>query len=269
MTLRFAKYEGLGNDFVVVDEGAWRASGLSAVSVCDRHRGIGADGVLLVGPGQGEAVASMVVLNADGSRPEMCGNGLRCVARYLVDEGRAGEQIDFAVTTDSGARACRVEGGDVTVAMGPASLEGEVDADVGEQSVRLLRVSMGNPHAVTFEPLPFEALAPSLAVHRVFAQGANVEFVTDRGQGPLEVRVWERGVGPTLACGTGACAVAAAAWATGRRAAGDEVTVRLPGGELRVRGSGDGQVMMQGPARRVFGGEVSGASGQTAGDRAW
>lgn len=258
MTLSFVKYEGLGNDFVVVDEAAWLASGLGAVEVCDRHRGVGADGVLLVGRGQGGAVASMVVLNADGSRPEMCGNGLRCVARYLVDEGRQPAGVDFDVTTDSGARGCRVSGDDVTVAMGEARLEGEVAAAVGAETVSLLRVSMGNPHAVTFAPLPFEALAPSLAVHEVFPQGANVEFVTDRGEGPLEVRVWERGVGPTLACGTGACAVAAAAWATGRRGAGDEVTVRLPGGDLRIRGREGGHVTMQGPARRVFAGQLAG-----------
>lgn len=253
--LRFEKYEGLGNDFVVVDEEAWAASGLDARRVCDRHFGVGADGVLVVGAGRTPGAAgTMVVLNADGSRPEMCGNGLRCVALYLA--ARRGGEGSLVVDTDSGPRPCEVRGDEVAIEMGMARHEGPVELQVAGQGVRLERVSMGNPHAVTFDDASFEALAPSLSVHEAFAQGANVEFVRDAGE-RLEVRVWERGAGPTLACGTGACAVAAVACARGLRRWGDEVRVALPGGELRVTARADGTVRMRGPARRVFAGEVA------------
>ncbi|MCS6899079.1 MAG: diaminopimelate epimerase [Myxococcales bacterium] len=252
--MRFEKYEGLGNDFVLVEEDDWHASGLGAPFVCDRHFGIGADGVLVLGPGRSVgSVGSMVVLNADGSRPEMCGNGLRCVALWLAS--RRGLQGALVIDTDSGPFACVVDGNQVAVEMGLARLEGSVTVSIDERSVSLERASLGNPHAVTFEPLSFEELAPKIAVHKAFPQGVNVEFVRDTGQA-LEVQVWERGAGPTLACGTGACAVAAVACATGRRKVGEEVTVRLPGGRLQVLVREDGRVRMMGPARRVFSGEI-------------
>jgi diaminopimelate epimerase len=252
--VQFVKYEGLGNDFVLVEEAAWSTSGLAAPQVCDRHFGVGADGVLVVGPGRSEgSVGSMVVLNADGSRPEMCGNGLRCVALALAS--RLGIQGVLVIDTDSGPKTCVVDGALVSVEMGLARLGGPVTVEVAGRSVTLERASLGNPHAVTFDPLPFEELAPRLAVHEAFPGGANVEFVRDTGEA-LEVRVWERGAGPTLACGTGACAVAAVACAVGRRRAGEEQVVRLPGGELRVLVREDGSVRMTGPARSVFSGEM-------------
>lgn len=254
--LRFEKFQGLGNDFVVVDAGDWARSGADARAICDRHFGVGADGVLVVGPGQSPgASGSMVVLNADGSRPEMCGNGLRCVARYLAE--RHGSSSVLLVDTDSGALRCEIDQEQVAIEMGRARLDGPVVASVRGREVSLARVSMGNPHAISFEPLPFDELAPLLSVHEVFPQGANVEFVSEGGSGELVVRVWERGAGPTLACGTGACAVVAAACASGRRGWGEEVVVRLPGGELRVLVRANLTVRMTGPARRVFAGEVA------------
>lgn len=253
--LRFEKYEGLGNDFVVVEAGAWGASGATARAICDRHFGVGADGVLVVGPGvTAGSAGSMVVLNADGSRPEMCGNGLRCVALYLA--ARRGAEGSLVIDTDSGPLGCEVAGGQVAIEMGKARLDGPVAVPWRGREVSLARVSMGNPHAVTFDDLPFDELAPGLSTHEAFPQGANVEFASEGEGRGLRVRVWERGAGPTLACGTGACAVVAAACASGLRAWGEEVAVGLPGGELRVTVRADLTVKMVGPARRVFAGEV-------------
>lgn len=253
--LRFEKYEGLGNDFVVVDQSLWESSGLDPARVCDRHFGVGADGVLLLGPGRSPgADGSMIVLNADGSRPEMCGNGLRCVALALA--AKLGRQGSLLIDTDSGPKPCVIDGSLVSVEMGQARLDGPVDVSLAGRTVRLEQASMGNPHAVTFEPLPFAELAPGLAVHEVFPRGANIEFVRDEGD-VLAVQVWERGSGPTLACGTGACAVAAVACAGGRRRFGEEVRVRLPGGELRILVRADRSVLMTGPAHLVFSGEIA------------
>ncbi|HEU4411886.1 MAG TPA: diaminopimelate epimerase [Polyangiaceae bacterium] len=259
MRLAFEKYEGLGNDFVLVDvRGGGPAPGpAEARQLCDRRRGVGADGVLLVGPGRSAgASASMIVYNADGSRPEMCGNGLRCVAHYVAGSAPASLVVD----TDAGARGCEIEGGEVRVEMGWGRLKpSAVELEAAGQKVRLREVDVGNPHAVVFGPYDrslFERLGPALATHPHFAAGANVEFVREGAGGELEVLVWERGVGPTEACGTGACAVAVAACAEGLRRRGEALRVRLPGGALEVRVGANARLSMRGPARRAFRGEV-------------
>lgn len=253
--LRFKKYEGLGNDFIVVDQTSWEASKLDPVRICDRHWGVGADGVLLMGPGRTEgADGSMIVLNADGSRPEMCGNGLRCVALALVAQGVQREEL--LIDTDSGTKHCHVHDGQISIEMGIARRDKDVSLQIQKSTIVLAQVSMGNPHAITFEHLPFDELAPGISVHEVFPQGVNVEFVRDEGD-VLDVRVWERGAGPTLACGTGACAVAVEACLSGRRRLGEEQRVRLPGGELRILVRPDFSVRMTGPARLVFSGEIA------------
>jgi diaminopimelate epimerase len=260
MKLAFAKYEGLGNDFVLVDvrRDSLRIGPSDARLLCDRKRGVGADGVLVVGPGRGAGAASMIVLNADGSRPEMCGNGLRCVAHYLVD----GAEASLLIDTDAGPRGCEVRSEGVCVDMGFARLGREpVEVAVLGRGLQVYEANLGNPHAVLFDPWDiseFERLGPALAVHERFPDGTNVEFVREGAAGELDVVVWERGVGPTEACGTGACAVAAVACARGVRAYDEEIMVRLPGGVLAVRVAPDGRVIMQGPARRVFRGEVDG-----------
>ncbi|HVR18217.1 MAG TPA: diaminopimelate epimerase [Polyangiaceae bacterium] len=263
--LDFDKYEGTGNDFVVVEAEVESAvSEDEARALCDRRFGIGADGVLLVTPGAGDARARMVVLNADGSRPEMCGNGLRCVALHLARRDGA-SRVDLVIDTDAGpkhARVARSAAGDdaeVTVGMGRGQLLGERRFPVRGEEHAFTLVSMGNPHAIAFDldidTAEIDRIGPALS--HATTGGTNVEAVTSRGGGRFDVLVWERGVGRTFACGTGAAAVAVAAAATGRAPLGERLEVRLPGGSLWITVARDTlDVTLTGPARRVFAGKV-------------
>lgn len=254
MRLSFSKYEGLGNDFVVVSADADALGAADAQRLCDRHFGVGADGVLVVAPPRDGGLARMIVLNADGSRPEMCGNGLRCVAAYL---GAARGLRELVVETDAGPKRCVLEGGDVEIDMGVGVAQGSVEIDVGGSRLALARVSMGNPHAITFDAFPrFLDDGLAVATHPAFPDGTNFEVVRVVGPRELDVVVWERGVGPTLACGTGACAVAVEACRSGRAPFGEPITVRLPGGALVITVSPTLSVSMRGPARLVFRGEL-------------
>lgn len=280
MAQAFAKYEGLGNDFVVIEtfEGVRPVDAELARALCDRHRGIGADGVLLV---EGEASRPrMRVINADGSQPEMCGNGLRCVALHLVRRGFAAAGREFVVDTDAGPHRCVVASAErlsqVEVSMRPASLvpaevpvlsqgsEAVLDqafAVAGTQ-VRLSCVSMGNPHAVCFDEVTLperQRLGPLLEKHERFPNAANVGFARVVGLQRIELAVWERGVGFTQACGTGACACAVAAVETGRVKREQPVFVELPGGVLEIRvGERGERILMTGAARHVFDGTGDG-----------
>lgn len=223
-----------------------------AAALCDRRRGIGGDGVLSIET----SPPRMVVLNADGSRPEMCGNGLRCVAGWLAERGLAEGEI--AVSTDAGERRCTIRRrGDadyeVRAFMGVARITGELD----RAGRRFVLVDVGNPHAVCFEALePGEAERLGPDVEAIVAGGVNVELVTRREDGDFDVRVFERGVGWTDACGTGACAVVAAAIEEGMSARDVVVATHLPGGRLDIEVTEAG-VYMNGPATRVFVGEVA------------
>ena len=262
--LTFEKFEGLGNDFLLVSpetEGAFDRT--LVPRLCDRRFGVGADGVLLVLPPSGEGVARMKVLNADGSVPEMCGNGLRCVA-LLVAERLGIESGEVAVETDAGARTCRVvrspAGAVIDVDMGVVRVTGERTIAVGGLSFDLTLADAGNPHAIAYRDDPERDLDVAgllLATHASFPRGTNVEFVRWR-DGAIDVSVWERGVGRTLACGTGACAVAAVAAGRGEGEPGRPLRVRLPGGELSITHDREtGLTRMVGPARRVYRGELS------------
>lgn len=267
----FEKWHGLGNDFVVVrdapDEAWWRAN---AARLCDRHRGIGADGILLVTT----EPPRMVVVNADGSEPEMCGNGLRCVASAI---GRATQKPQFDVLTGVGALPCRVEPGadeiwTVTVNAGtPSFVAGDAgveaegvraeDADVWleRDGLRGLVTSVGNPHWLFFDHpgvAELSRLGPALETDPRWTARTNVEFVTRRTDVSWQVDVWERGVGITQACGTGATAVAAALVHTGRAPAGVPLSIHLPGGPLEITVAADGSTVVRGPAQRVFAGTV-------------
>ena len=257
----FKKYEGLGNDFILLE-----LSGQSLVEgtvrrLCDRHFGIGADGILLVGPPRSAgATATMTILNADGSQPEMCGNGIRCVAIHVAaKEGR--DVAELLIDTDAGPLACRVDKVGVEVEMGKLSELGPVEIAVEGRVHRFARMSAGNPHAVTFERFEateIDVIGPAVARASVFPEGTNVEFARLGDDGGIDLVVWERGVGRTLACGTGAAATVGAACLARRRSYGEFVEVRLPGGPLHIRVRQDTlAATMRGPARLVFEGEVT------------
>jgi diaminopimelate epimerase len=275
--MRFAKYQGIGNDFVMLadprDEVELTPRLVRALS--DRHFGIGADGVIRVAPGVDGADLSMDYVNSDGSIGEMCGNGIRCLALFAREEGMT-DATHMQVATPAGLMTIDVgENGRVRVDMGapifePAAIpirwEGsealhaklEVEGEVVEATC----LSMGNPHAVLFvddpERAPVATLGPRLETHEAFPNRANVEFVRVVSPTRVEMRVWERGVGETLACGTGACAAAVASRLIGGAEA--EMVVALPGGELEIEWEGslgdDRPVFMTGPAVRSFEGEV-------------
>jgi diaminopimelate epimerase len=279
--LAFRKVEGLGNDFVLLDrldvdadtlarEVAWASA--EAPKLCDRRTGIGADGILLVGPGR-RGAASMIVVNFDGSRPEMCGNGLRCVAAFVAERRGLGT---MDIDTDAGLRACRILGvnagvASVSVNMGLAERLGTQRPAAGNGR-EFVGISMGNPHAVHFvdheDPeLLARTLGPAIEVDRVYAPAkTNVEFARVEADESITLWVWERGVGITSACGTGACATAAAAIDLGLRDAEVPISVRLPGGELSITVPrvASGQVVMIGPARQVFSGVVDPGSSSSS-----
>ncbi|MFO0665660.1 MAG: diaminopimelate epimerase [Polyangiaceae bacterium] len=254
--LTFTKYEGAGNDFiVVVATDAAVVSPEEARTLCDRHFGIGADGVLLVLPPTSPgAIATMRVLNADGSIPEMCGNGLRCVAAHV---GNPQTLPELVIDTGAGPKTCIIHEHSVTIDMGTPRILGERTL-LGQH---LVLVETGNPHAIlfgAFTPAEVERLGPQLSRHEAFPEGTNVEFarVTDHG---IDLVVWERGVGLTLACGTGAVATVAAALDKELVPSGVPVSVRLPGGTLRIERLPSGAMRMTGPARKVFEGTLASA----------
>ncbi len=256
---RFWKYQGLGNDFVVVEaESVMPAP--RAVALCDRRRGIGADGVLSVLPAREGGAAYMHIYNPDGSVAAMCGNGVRCVARHLAEtRGLSGVVL---VETDAGPRACTVHRGPdgieaITVDMGRARIEGPQEFVIGVERVRTVRVSMGNPHAVALDgPEPGRAGSVGPAIEAQVPGGVNVGFGRAAGRA-IDLVVWERGAGLTEACGTGACAAAVAAIHEGRISGEGPVTVRLPGGPLEITVGADLVVRMKGPAEKVFEGTTA------------
>jgi diaminopimelate epimerase len=265
MALSFDKYEGLGNDFIVLDvERAALPSAERVRELCDRHFGIGADGVLVVlPPASPGARARMAVVNADGSRPEMCGNGLRCLALHLARRDGA-NGISYLIDTDAGPLSCEVERdgerAEVRVAMGAGRVLGAHTTHFDGRSIELMRVSIGNPHAIVFDSgydlAAIDRLGPQVSSE--LAGGSNVEFATRRGPQRLELVVWERGVGRTLACGTGAAATAVAAAVGGRAPFDEPIEVQLPGGPLEISVEKESlAVSVRGPARRVFSGEVA------------
>jgi diaminopimelate epimerase len=268
--LRFDKYEGLGNDFVVIDAADDSAvSPSQAVALCDRRFGVGADGVLLVLPSRTpRCAARMRVINADGSIPEMCGNGLRCVALHEARRSPGAHapsnlsRVELVIDTDAGERACQLDAAGaqatVTVDMGAVRVDGERALQVDGERVVVTLADAGNPHAVLFGDFSradAERLGPRIARHADFPRGVNVEFARVGGDG-IDLVVWERGVGITLACGTGACATVAAGCAKQLTRRGTPVSVRLPGGPLEVTIDDGGRATMRGPARHVFSGET-------------
>lgn len=282
------KAHGTGNDFVVVADprGEVELTAEAVVALCDRRFGLGADGVLRLAPAEEAAASELDADGAhvfmdyrnggDGAPVEMCGNGVRVVARHLHDHGWT-DDTTLRIATRAGVRTAELqldgngEVSDVTVDMGPPSfdpldlpLEGSDTGDDGWHHLDLdgvgtsfLPVSMGNPHAVLLvdEPddAPVTTLGPRLETHAAFPKGTNVEFVAVRDRATLDLRVWERGVGETLACGTGVCGAVAALVRADHLDAARQVTVRVPGGTLVVEWNGqpEAPVLMTGPAVEV------------------
>ena len=275
MRVRFSKMHGAGNDFVVIDCLAgepvsdWETFARFAL---DRRLGVGGDQLLLVQPSR-DADFFMGIRNADGSRAEMCANGIRAFFKYLRDQ-RLSTSETIRVETLAGVVSPRWLGDDqVEIEMTrpvlepekiPTTLRGpvpliEVPLEAGAQTLSVSTLSMGNPHCVVFvddpERVPVEELGPLLENHPAFPQRTNVEFVAVRSRRELEQRTWERGSGETLACGSGACAAAVAAVLSGRSER--ELCVRMRGGVLRIRWPrNDGPVWLTGPAAHVFDGEL-------------
>jgi diaminopimelate epimerase len=272
-TIPLSKLHGAGNDFLVVmPSSGWEVDDAFSARVCDRHRGVGADGLIALLPGRDGADCTMRLHNADGSRAEMSGNGIRCLA-WVANRAGLGDGKRLVVDTDAGRREVEVELdtlGDVaaaTVDMGPVTFEPteipldarspfDLEATFHGVTYRGDAVGIGNPHFVLFVDDPEAARVvqhgPRLEHDDRFPQAANVEFVAVTAEDELSMRVWERGVGETLSCGTGVCAAAAVAHRRGL--VGDNVVVRVPGGEHRVE-LGE-TVRLHGPVVHVFDTEV-------------
>ncbi len=273
--MKFTKMQGLGNDYVYVNcfEEKIETPSELAAKISDRHFGVGSDGLIMINPSE-KADFEMEMYNADGSRGEMCGNGIRCVGKYVYDYGLT-DKTEISVETLGGVKylSLNVEDGkvrSVRVDMGspvlrpadiPVRCEGEravdVPVNVDGTEYRMTCVSMGNPHAVVFvddvETFPLEAVGPKFENHEVFPNRVNTEFVRVVDRKTAEMRVWERGSGETLACGTGACAVAVACVLNGMGE--DEMTVKLLGGDLLIQWDRENdKVYMTGPAETVFDG---------------
>jgi diaminopimelate epimerase len=259
LTMRFTKMHGIGNDFIILDPE--EVAGLDlpdlARKACDRHFGVGADGILIPVPSD-EADLKMVYFNSDGSASEMCGNGIRCLARYVKDRGRT-EGDALTVETGAGVKKVVLLGESSSrVDMGPPGFGPEVEL----RGFSFLLVSMGNPHAVAFlgseeevEALDLRKVGPPVENGPLFPDRTNVEFVHVRNEHEVRMRIWERGAGETLASGSGSCAAAVAA--VRRGLAKSPVHVVLDGGVVELDWAGDGDpVYMTGPAEYVCEGEL-------------
>lgn len=270
--MKFTKMHGLGNDFVVFTDtnGASKDYADAAIQLCDRHTGIGADGIIIVAPSQ-KADLCMRIINADGSEAEMCGNGIRCFAKYVYERGIITKD-EFTVETLAGIMTPRitVENGKVTlvtVNMGkpffaPADIPMTAEGDkilnyplsIDGETVKVSSVLLGVPHTEVFvddvNTVPLLELGPKIEKHSVFPKGTNVNFVEVVDNKTLKVRTWERGAGATLACGTGCCGTAVVAFENGFT--GREVDVQVYLGTLHISYKEDGTVFMTGPAVESF-----------------
>ncbi|MBI2550419.1 diaminopimelate epimerase, partial [Candidatus Woesearchaeota archaeon] len=290
--MKFVKMHGLGNDYVVIDlfdssnrkafdklSGSESELKSFAKRVCDRHFGIGADGILLALPSKRKGYdGAMRIINADGSEAEMCGNGIRCIAKLVADRGysKGGKGKELKIETMSGIKKIVATDGMFRVDMGsPRLLRKEIPMNgnaaakaINEplqlkyRQIKITAVSMGNPHAVVFaddanidlDAFDIEEMGKEIENHRVFPRRTNVEFVNVLNNGEIELRAWERGVGETLACGTGSCASLVASALNERT--NRKVKVHLRGGDLTVEWAKDNHVYMTGPATYVFSGTV-------------
>ncbi len=276
--MKFSKMHGIGNDYVYVNCFKETVENPEAVSifVSDRRFGIGSDGLILIMPSD-KADFRMRIFNADGSEAMMCGNGTRCVGKYVYDHGMT-DKTDITLETNSGIKYLKLFVKDgkvdsVTVDMGKAILKPRdipVDSDldlfvaqpveVAGKEYKITAVSMGNPHAIVYvddvDSLDLEKIGSDFENHKLFPNRVNTEFIKVIDDKTLQMRVWERGSGETFACGTGACASVVSSVLNNYCKYDEEVLVHLRGGDLRITYRKDGTVMMTGPATQVFDGEI-------------
>lgn len=274
--IKFTKMHGIGNDYVYINcfEHGIEDPEQLAIKMSPRRFSVGADGVILICPSD-VADAKMRMFNLDGSEGKMCGNGVRCVGKFIYDSGIARKSI-VTIETLSGIKTLEIkdEGGkavSVTVDMGkpefaPENIPAKANADkiinmpitAGDKEYNITALSMGNPHAVTFcdeiDSLNLEKIGPNFEHHDMFPEQVNTEFIRVIDQNTLQMRVWERGSGETFACGTGACAAAVAAVENGYCKRDTEITVHLVGGDLFITYISDGTVFMRGGAEKVYDG---------------
>lgn len=280
MVVEFSKYQGLGNDFILIDNRHLAEPIITpeqAIAMCDRHFGIGGDGVIFALPGKAATDYTMRIYNSDGSEPEMCGNGIRCLAKFISDlEGNTEINKSYKIHTLAGVIVPQLSGnGEVTVDMGepellaakiPTTLKAATEKvvahplEVAAKSWLVTTVSMGNPHCITFvedsDGIKLEQIGPLFEHHEVFPQRTNTEFIEVVKPDYIKMRVWERGAGITLACGTGACASVVAGVLNNK--CDRTCTVELPGGCLNIDWSAaDNHVYMTGAATEVFKGKYS------------
>jgi diaminopimelate epimerase len=287
----FSKYQGLGNDFLLIDARMLSEVGNSEPDpaairqICDRRFGVGADGLILALPPRQGGEVRMRIFNADGTEPEMCGNGIRCLARFLADRDGGGPGRRWSIETLAGTIVPELQGdGSVRVNMGPPCLSPDTipttlalgpaglpqgDLMVAGQTLAVAAAGMGNPHVVIpvadLDAVDLEGLGPLLEQHGAFPARTNVHFVQVLAPDHLRMRVWERGAGPTLACGTGACATLVACHRLGL--ADRRARIDLPGGPLDIEWDGaSGPVFMTGPAQAVFHGRLADPGWAIAGD---
>lgn len=276
--MRFSKMHGIGNDYIYINCFEEKVENPEKVSVyvSDRHKGIGSDGLVLILPSD-KADFKMRIFNADGSEAMMCGNATRCIGKYVFDKGMTGK-TELTLETNSGIKYLKlfpVNGKveSVEVNMGQAVLlprEIPVNSDkekfisepviIGGTEYKITCVSMGNPHAVVYfdsiDDLNLESVGPLFEYNELFPDRINTEFIKVENSHTLHMRVWERGSGETFACGTGACASAVASVLNGFCSRGEEITVRLRGGDLNIVWNEDGNVIMKGPAAFICDGEI-------------
>ena len=265
----FVKMHGAGNDYIYIDAVSDPASmpddpNTLSVKISDRHFGVGSDGLVVIMPSE-VADFRMRMFNADGSEAQMCGNATRCIGKFVYDRGLTRKR-EVTLETLSGIKVLSLHVGDddrvrsVTVDMGLPHVEGEVEMVSEGKTFRAVSVNVGNPHGVVFiDEAPDDALVlghgPRLECAPCWPEKANIEFLHVIAPHEADARVWERGIGETLACGTGACATAVAALLTERAAS--PVNIKLPGGSLQIEWQPGGSVYMSGPARTVYQGEIT------------
>ena len=282
MKNNFSKYQGLGNDFIIFDARRNNLDHLFSINkdnfiehLCNRNFGIGADGIILILDSNNKCFVRMKIYNSDGSEPEMCGNGIRCLIAFLNDNNEINELSEIPIETKAGLILTSIDGNEnIKVNMGepilsPLDIPTKLLTNglkvpngaitLKDQILNVYAASMGNPHMIVFvndiEGIPFQEWGSFLEKHNTFPNDTNVHFVEIIDKSNIKVKVWERGCGPTLACGTGACACLVVTSKLGKTL--NNANVYLPGGKLEVEWPNQsGPVFMQGPALKVFSGEI-------------